>query len=150
MDAMNDGLPDELARAMAALRADGERRAAAVDPARVSRAVLERLKEPAPAARPAWQLASVRVAAAVVLIAAVGAAVEFGVPGAGRRAAVLPLESVAESFDAGQVDAMLQAVDSARQSDARGSTVAGSVTVEDLNEQELQTLLSQMDSEVDS
>jgi len=145
MDAMNE-LPDDLARALDTLDARAERAAAQVDSGRVAHEVVRQLRAPAlTVPRPLWQLRTVRVAAAVVLFAAVGVSVRLTVPGrGGAERSALPVGAQTELLDASQSEAVLRAVEEARAEDgaAAGASV---VLVDDLNEQELQALLQGME-----
>jgi len=142
MDVVNE-LPDDLAKALAALDARAATMAARVDASRVAARVTERLRaESAPAPRRGWTV--VRIAAALAILAA-GAVATRAVLRQERPAAVaaLPVEvpdSVSEQQAAAALDAMATGADSA-------TATAAVITVDDLNEAELQALLQTMQSE---
>lgn len=150
MDAMNE-LPDDLAKALKALDERAAKRARSVDPGRVSRTVLERLRvEPAPAERPMWVRhwrAMALAAAAVVVLAVLSVAVlrtQGARSGAAVAATALPLELDTQALAEGQAQALLQALEEVPAAGATyGEPSLGSV--EELNEQELQTLLRDME-----
>jgi len=132
-----DELPDNLARALKALDDDAARAAARLDPTHVALGVLERLRtEPAVAEKPArrWSGASLRVAVAamVLVIGGVIARQLAFTPGADDDSAWVAIY-------ADSIVAAAQATDSV-------VTVASAVTVDDLNETELRTLLRIMES----
>jgi len=144
MDDMNDmnELPEDLARALKALDARAERAAGKVDSARVAEAVLKRLGEPDIATRrPLWRMTGVRVAAAVVLLAASAVTAQRIFTSA---RASLPLALQADSMSVGDLNDALQAVDEARL--AGSSIVSTTVTVDDLTETELKALLAALES----
>lgn len=151
MDAMNekDELDGNLARALDELDARAERAARKVDAELVAARVLKRLREgdAEPAWRPVWQLALVRAAAALVLMAATTVTV---VRFASRpvHGVTLPVAAQAEELSAGELDSMMTAVDEAR-SAGRAGAVTTSVTVYDLNEQELVALLTALNEPVE-
>ena len=146
MDAMNE-LPPELARALTALDAKAARSAAKVDSTRVAEAVLTRLREPeVQAARPFWQLRTARIAAAILLFAAVGVAIRSNAHRSGMTIVSMDTAQQADSFDAGQVDSVITAVKEDARPTASTAPTGAAVTVDDLNEQELQVLLTSMDS----
>jgi hypothetical protein len=150
----SDELREPLAGALKALDERATRRAAAVDAARVAAHVLQRLREePVIVMRPRpWNLTALRVAAAVAVLVIGGAVAQrllVGPRGSGM-AMGLPVVTSAEglvvdSTDATQETALLAAVDDARAA-AHGALPATTVLVEDLTEQELQTLLSTMEN----
>jgi len=140
MDAMNE-LPDELARALAALDAQAARAAARVDPARTAAEVARRLREPASLTpwRPLWQLTLLRVAAALVLLVT-GAVTARRLGWPFMRVAALPVAAQPE-LTAGQLADLLTLVDASRTDTLVPATLT-TVTVDDLNEQELVSLLA--------
>ena len=145
-DELPDELPDDIARALGRLDADAARRARGVDAGRVADGVLARLRdEPAKVVpiRPRARMPlAMRRAAAVALLVIGGMTVRQVVQRPRAIEAWLP---VAESLNVAQQNAVLAAVDSTRLETA--ILPAASVTVEDLDEQELQTLLETMDTE---
>jgi len=149
MDAMNE-LPDDLAKALKALDERAAQRARAVNTGRVARTVMERLRsEPALEERPMWvrRWRAMALAAAVVVLAALGIAVlrtQGARPGASVATLALPLELDTQALAEGQEQALLQAVEEVPAAAAAYSEPSlGSV--EELNEQELQTLLRDME-----
>lgn len=155
---LNDELPEELARALAAADQRAAASAQRVDPAAVAAAVSAALRRPAVTARPAsevgWWL---RVAAAAALVVAgsiaVRAALQSGAPvEAAAQPSALPLhsaavlDSVADSAGA-WVMASLEAVPVS----VVDSAVSGSaLLLEDLSEVELRALLQAMESTEES
>jgi hypothetical protein len=151
MDDLNE-LPDDLKRALESLDARSERRARAVDPRRVAERVLARLRsEPAEDARPRWQgllRVAALAAAAVIVLAALSVAVmriRTGSIAPESAAAALPVELDQESLAVGQADALLKAAENIPVT-AAAETEPSMVTVEELDEQELQTLLHDMET----
>jgi len=152
MDAMTDDeLPDELARALETLDERAAKRARAVDASRVARLVVERLRrESEQAQRPQWVRhwrAVAMAAAAAVVLAAVGVAL-FRIQ-AHRGAApvastALPVELDPQTLAEGQGEALLKAVEEIPAAAAQ-ETEPAIGSVEELNEQELQTLLHDME-----
>jgi hypothetical protein len=151
MDAMNgkDELDGNLARALDALEVRAQRAAGKVDAELVAAAVLKRLRtgDVEPVARPLWQLTLVRAAAVLVLMAASALAVARFVSPPGSADA-LPVAMQAAEFSAGDFDSMMTAVEEAR-SASRAGAVTTSVTVYDLNEQELVALLTALNEPVE-
>ncbi len=150
MDAMNgkDELDGNLERALGALDARAARAASKVDAELVAGRVLKRLRERdlEPSWGPVWRLTLVRAAAALVLMAATAVTVlRFA---SRPDAAALPVTVQAEEFSAGELDSMLTAVDEARAA-GRAGAVTTSVTVYDLNEQELVSLLTALNEPVE-
>ena len=148
----NDELPDNLARALKALDDHAARAASRLDPARVASGVLERLRtDPDVLVTPArrWNGGALRVAAAAILLV-IGGVI-------GQRLAIrpvsrgvsdfagLPVALSADSMDAGQVTELLAAVEQVRAAPAgvtdSAATMARTVSVDDLSETELRTLL---------
>ena len=154
---MNDELPDDLARALKALDGDAARAASRLDSARVASAVIERLRtEPAIAAAPVrrWHGGAVRIAAAAILLlvgGVIGQRLIIRPPSSGvSDFAGLPVVVSADSMDAGQATELLAAVEQVRAVPAgvtdSATSTASTVSVDDLNETELRTLLRIMES----
>ncbi len=143
---MNE-LPDDLRRALAALDARATKAAAQVDAERVAARVLQRLRsEPAPAATPRHWRTALRVAAAVVVLAAGTVLVRVLTddrPGA--PVATLPLE-LPESLSTTQATALMDAITAGTDSAAAAPVT---LTLDDLNEAELRALLQAMQSETE-
>jgi len=147
-----DELPDNLARALQALDDDAARTAARhVDPERVAGAVLDQLRRepaaPAPAAPAAparrWHGGTLRIAAAVVVLV-IGGAIA-------RRLAVDPVVTPEDTawvsiYTDSIVTAAAQASRVPAESPETTVTVASAVTMDDLSETELRTLLRIMES----
>lgn len=152
----HDELPDHLARALKALDDQAAHAAARLDPARVASGVIARLAaEAAPVPRVApWRRGALRIAAAAVVVVLGGVLARRLVTGAAEGPAAvavgLPVSLSADSLDAGQANELLAAVEQVRPAAAgvRDSAVAtpATITVDDLNETELQTLLQIMES----
>ena len=154
MDAeLNDKLPDRIAEALGALDRDASRRAEAVDANRVAARVLQRLRdEPVRVLRPRRvTMGGLRIAAAVAVLVIGGAITQqLAFRDHGKHAlGVLPPPAPGTSpiLDASTQAAMLHAVDEARASSDSVAAPSTSVTVDDLNEQELQALLNSMDDQ---
>ncbi len=154
MDAeLNDKLPDHIADALGALDRDASRRAEAVDANRVAARVLQRLKdEPVRVLRPRRvTMGGLRIAAAVAVLVIGGAIMQRVVfHDQGRHAlAVLPPPAPGTSpiLDSSTQAAMLDAVEEARITSDSVAAPTTNITVDDLNVQELQTLLSSMDEQ---
>jgi hypothetical protein len=154
---MNDELPDNLARMLQALDADAARAASRLDPARMAHGVLERLRtEPVAPDVPArrWTGGARHIAAAAIVLLIGGVIVQrLAITPAGGGVTVftgLPVSLSADSMDAGQASDLLAAVEQARAVPAGGTdsatTAAHTVSVDDLNETELRTLLRIMES----
>ena len=151
MDAMNgkDELDGKLARAFDALDQRAQRAARKVDAELVAARVLKRLGESdaEPVWRPMWRLTLLRAAAALVLMAATAVTVVRFTSRSGSGL-MLPVTVRAEEFSAGELDSMLTAVDEARVA-GRSGDVMTAVSVYDLDEQELRTLLTVLDEPVE-
>lgn len=154
MDAeLNDKLPDHIAEALRALDRDATRRAEAVDAQRVAARVLQRLNdEPVRVLRPRRvTLGGLRIAAAVAILV-IGGVVTQRLVLRDHDTHVLgvlppPAPGTNPILDASTQAAMLDAVEESRTpSDSVVAPSAG-ITVEDLNEQELQALLNSMDDQ---
>jgi hypothetical protein len=148
MDAMNgkDELDGNLARAFDALDQRAQRAARKVDAELVAARVLKRLGESdaEPVWRPMWRLTLLRAAAALVLMAATTVTV---VRFASRARPALTLQMAAQFDDlpAVDLDSMLAAVDEVPA--ALTATYSPSTaTLDDLSVQELEALLTAMDS----
>jgi hypothetical protein len=144
---LKDQLPGGVGEALRKLDRDAARRAASVDAGRVAERVLARLREePAtPLHATRWNLVVLRVAA-VLAVVVLGGAVAKRVIFAPRQVASLPV--IVTPFDSvtdRDSVALGAAVDEARAA-ADGAVPSTTVLVEDLNEQELETLLHTMDS----
>ena len=146
MDDLNE-LPDNLKRALKALDDRSAESAAKLDSARVAEAVVRRLRDPAVSEpRPFWQMRNVRIAAALAFLAATGVVIERAtVRLKPVETAQLPVAEHLDSLDATQLSDLLDVVDDS--SAAATVSAPASVTVDDLNEQELQALLNRMESE---
>ena len=139
-----DGLPEDLARALRALDARAARRAERVDPARVADRVLERLRsKPEPARRvirfplPAPRIWVAAAAAAVVL--AVGGVLARGGGPAHSTSVPVAMQAL-DSLSQSQLETVLAAAGEVRPvalEDYRSS----SPTLDDLDEQQLRALL---------
>jgi len=146
----NDELPDNLARALKALDDDAALTAARrVDPDRVASGVLERLRRESadevvtPPAQRRRHGAALRVAAAVAVLAIGGViaqrmAVKPGVPADDMSWLSMYTDSI--------VTAAAQASRVPSESPETAVTLASAVTVDDLSETELRTLLQIMES----
>ena len=152
MDAeLNDKLPDHIAEALGALDRDATRRAEAVDAQRVAARVLQRLKdEPVRVLRPRRvTMGGLRIAAVLALLVIGGVVTQRLVfhDRAAHALAVLPPPAPGTNpmLDASTQAEMLDAVDEARTATDSVAVPSTNVTVDDLNAQELQTLLNSMD-----
>ena len=147
---LNDQLPGEIAGALRKLERDAAQRAMSVDAGRVAARVLARLREePAtPLRAPRWNLVALRIAAVLALLVVAGALAKrfVFVPRGGTEVATLSVVPASvDSFAPADATALLGAVEDAH--DAAGGVLpATTVLVEDLSEQELETLLKTMDS----
>jgi hypothetical protein len=137
-------MDDELKRALEALEARAERSAVRVDVERVAARVLERLRTE-PVAAPVRSLAkSLRVAAAVVLLAGAGATAVL-LSGRGPEGAVARLvlpTTLGDSLSPEQADSLLRSIEEVRTLNVAADPSSGSV--EELTEQELRALLEAM------
>ncbi len=140
---LNDELPEELSRALAALDEEATRAAAGVDAARVAERVLAGLHAPAVTVVPPWRRRGLRVAAAVALVA-LGAALLRPRSPASDAVATLPVsvELPDDSLGEAAVESLFVGVE-------REPVVAAqpsSPTLEDLSEAELRALLQALES----
>jgi hypothetical protein len=144
-----DELGGDLRRALDALDRKAERAAQKLDAELIATRVLKRLQEgdAEPTWRPLWQLTLARAAAALILVAAATLTVLRVASHRGSGTA-LPVAVQAEEFSAGDLDSMLIAVDAARLA-GRDGPVTTSVSVYDLNEQELVALLAALNEPVE-
>ena len=154
MDAeLNDKLPDHIAEALQALDRDATRRAEAVDAQRVAARVLQRLKdEPVRVLHPRRvTMGGLRIAAVLAILVIGGVVTKRLVfhDLAAHALAVLPppVPGTSPILDATTQAAMLQAVDEARTAKDSVAAPVSSITVDDLNVQELQALLNSMDEQ---
>lgn len=148
MDAMNekDELDGNLGRALDALDQRAQRAARKVDADLVAAQVLKRLREgdAEPLWRPVWRLTLVRAAAALILMAATTVTVVRFASRA-RPAVTLQMAMQLEDLPAVELDSMLAAVDEVPA--ALNATYSPSTaTLDDLSVQELEALLTAMDS----
>ena len=147
---LNDGLEGRIADALVALDRDAERRAAQVDPARVAAAVLQRLRnEPVRVLHPRRpSLVALRVAAVVAVLVISGGVMQrlLRQPSASSASLALPVVLPESPLADGSVpqEALLDAVSVAHAA-SHGALPAATVTIDDLNEQELQALLAHVD-----
>lgn len=147
----DDELPDNLARALKALDDNAARAASRLDPARVASGVLERLRtDPDVLVTPArrWNGGALRVAAAAILLViggVIGQRLARPVSSGISDFAGLPVALSADSMDAGQATELLAAVEQVRAAPAgvtdSAAAMARTVSVDDLSETELRTLL---------
>jgi len=145
MDGVNE-LPDDLAKALAALDARAADAAARVDAERVAERVLGRLRTEPVVARPHRTWTAMRIAAAIAVLVTGGVVAKVALDG-GRSAVVatLPVD-VPESVSTQQAAAVLDAVAASADS---AVVFSASVTVDDLSEAELRTLLQVMQSDME-
>ena len=154
MDAeLNDKLPDHIAEALRALDRDATQSAEQVDAGRVAARVLQRLKdEPVRVLRPRpLSVIGLRIAAAIAILVIGGAVTQrllmHRAPAGVQALPVLPAAPGSTVVDVSTQEAMLNAVDDARSAAADTAGAPANVTVDDLNEQELQALLTTMDDQ---
>ncbi|MFI5213995.1 MAG: hypothetical protein ACHQU8_05595 [Gemmatimonadales bacterium] len=140
-----DELDGSLGRAFVALDARATRAARKVNAELVAASVLKRLREgdSEPMWRPMWRLTVVRAAAALVLMAATTVTV-VRFASRPRPDVALPVMEQIEEFSAGDLDSMLTAVDEVPSLNA--TYVPSTATLDDMSSQELEALLSAMDS----
>jgi hypothetical protein len=148
MDPMSGELPREIEVALKALDAKAAERATRVDPDRVAARVLERLRHEGEAeARRAWWMAppALRVAAAIVLLVAAGAAVKTMVDRSQQPTAIrLPVAIPAmDSLNTGQLEAVLRAAGEVRAANF-APVPASNSALDNLSEQELQKVLASL------
>jgi hypothetical protein len=145
MDRMNEEMPRGIRVALEALEARAARRAATVDVERVAARVLERLRrEGAPAARQAWWVrpALLRFAAAVVVLVTAGVLVSR-IPSRAPAARLSVGISAMDSLSSSQLEAVLKAA--TELSPVADTTLpASTASLEDLSEQQLETLLASL------
>ena len=149
-DHLTDDLPDDIAGALRRLDAGATRRAAAVNPERVAQTVLRRLREEPAVVVPIrprlWMPTATRIAAALAVLVIGGSVVKQMIERPRRSSAPVCLAGLPESLNAAQAGALVSALDTARLG-ADAALPAAGVTVDDLNEQELQALLATMEQE---
>jgi hypothetical protein len=138
-------MPDEVARAVEALDARAQARAEGVDVPALAERVLARLREPQVRVVPLWRRPGLRAAAALALALASAVVVREATRGPARTAAWLPVpvELRLDSLASGEAEALLAAVEAARNGEAVRPAV---LTLEDLSEAELRALLQAMES----
>jgi hypothetical protein len=147
MDRMNEELPRGIRVALEALEARTAKRAAAVDVERVAARVVERLRrEGAQAPRPVWWVrpAALRFAAAVVVLATAGVLVSripSRAPATGRLEVGI---AVMDSLNSRQLEAVLEAATELSPVADSAVPVSASASLEDLSEQQLETLLASL------
>ena len=145
MDRMNDELPPEVGAAWKVLEARAAERAARVDVERVTAGVLERLRrEGAEAPRFRWiSPATLRAAAAVVVLVAAGAVVRLATRS--PEAVRLPVGiSATDSLTSGQLEAVWEAAGEVSPVvDSLAPAPAG-VSLDDLSEAQLEVLLASL------
>lgn len=145
---LNDQLPPEIAGALRALDRDAAKSAASVDAERVASRVLARLREEpvTPIRATRWNLRVLRIAAVLAILVAAGALARRIIV-APHGGAEVALSVIPASLDTASVDerALSAAVDEAHAA-AGGVLPATTVLVEDLNELELEALLTTMNS----
>lgn len=143
----DDELPAELAAALRRLDTKAEKAAARVDAARVAGTVLKRLREePAvTVVRPRRWSVSLRAAAAVALLVAGGFIAQRATSGGSSTVLATPGPIDLLLADSAQRTALLAAVEQVQWSDSM-TTTSSTVLVEDLDETELETLLTSMES----
>jgi hypothetical protein len=147
MDPIDDELPERLEAALRSLDAQAAARAARVSPERVAARVLERLRrEGAVEPRRVWWMrpAALRVAAAVVLVAAAGATVSLVRERSTQVAVRLPVAIAAmDSLSTGQLEAVLRATGEVRAANF-GPVAPSNGSLDNLSEQELQKVLASL------
>ncbi len=155
MDRMNQDrvneMPPALRAALQALDARAGRSAERVDVERVAARVLERLRREGAGAegpRRVWWTApaSVRVAAAVVVLAVAGLVARISTDH-GQRAAALRLPvgiAVMDSLSSGQLEAVLEAAGDVRPAADSLVPLTSSGSLDDLSEAQLETLLASL------
>jgi hypothetical protein len=139
-------LPDDISAALKKLDEGAAKRAESVDPARVAERVLARLKdEPSVTViRPRrWNLVGLRIAAALAVLVIGGAVTMRFVMPPHTGTSVIATDLGPDSAT------VIAAVEEARAA-ADGSLPVTTVTVEDLNVQELEALLQAMDNQENS
>jgi hypothetical protein len=147
MDRMNEEMPRGIRVALEALEARTARSAGTVDAERVAARVLERLRgEGAAAVRPVWWFrpASLRMAAAVVVLAAAGFLVSRTPSRAPATAGSLVNMSAMDSLSSRQLEAVLEAATSVSAVVDTTLPVSATVSLDDLSEQQLETLLASL------
>jgi len=147
MDPVNDGLPERLAAAMRELETRALQRSARVSAERVAARVEDRLRREGAVRSPrVWWLrpATLRVAAAVVLVVAAGWTVRL-THVAGPQAAVrLPVVMPAiDSLTTGQLESVLEAAGEVRAANF-GPVLPSNGSLDSLSEQQLQMVLASL------
>jgi predicted DNA binding protein len=149
-DRTSDELPPEIGAALRALDARATQRAARVDVERVVARVADRLRRgEGERRRISWMSpVALRVAAAVVVLAAAGVVVNLTLDHSQQTASLrLPVAMPAmDSLTAPQLEAVLEAtneVHAVTDSAARGTS---GVSLDDLTEQQLQALLVSLEN----
>jgi hypothetical protein len=144
---MSDELPRDIEIALRALDTRAAERAARVDPEAVAARVLARLRrEPAEArGRVVWMRPAVlRFAAAAVVLVAAGATVTLMVDQPPPAAAVaLPVAGI-DSLSTAQLEAVLEAAGEVRSVGFESTPSSATRSLDDLSEQELQTVLASL------
>lgn len=147
MDRMNEEMPRGMRDALEVLEARTARRASTVDVERVAARVLERLRRGgAQEPRRVWWVrpAALRVAAAVVVVAAAGYLVSR-LPSRGPVSAGLPVGIAAmDSLSSGQLEAVLEAATEVSPVADTALPVSSTASLDDLSEQQLETLLASL------
>ena len=146
MDPMNEELPERLSAAVRALDARASAHAARVSADRVAAGVLARLRrEGAVESRRVWWMrpATLRVAAAAVLVVAIGWGVSVVRERSTETALRLPVVIPGmDSLGAGQLESVLQAAGEVRA--ANFVPVSASNGLDSLSEQQLQQVLASL------
>ncbi|HWO89367.1 MAG TPA: hypothetical protein VNL98_09480 [Gemmatimonadales bacterium] len=140
----DEQLTPELKRALEELIARAERAVAAVDSERVATRVVERLRaEPEQRRSLAWSARTLALAASVAVVVIAGATVREvlrqSAPASEKKA--LPLGVYADTLSVSQAEAILELVAEPGSLNGNASPTSASVTIEDLTESELRTLL---------
>ncbi len=147
MDRVNGELPERIESALRALDARASARAARVNPERVAERVLERLRrEGRVEPRRVWGMrpAVLRVAAAVVVIAAGVAVTLVREPGT-PTAAVLPTAIPAmDSLSTSELEAVLEAAGELKATNV-APAAASNDSLDNLSEQQLQKVLASLE-----
>jgi len=145
MDPMNAELPDKLAAAVRALDARAAAHAARVSPDHVASRVLERLRREGAVDSRIWWMrpATLRAAAAVVLLVGAGWTVSAIRQHSVQTAVRLPVSIPVDSLSAQQLEAVLKAAGEVRAANF-GPVPSSNGSLDSLSEQQLQQVLASL------
>jgi hypothetical protein len=147
MDRMNEEMPRGIRVALEALEARTAKRAATVDVERVAARVLERLRrQGAEAPARVWWIrpAALRLAAAVVVLAAAGLLVSRLPSGAPASAGLTVGITTMDSLSSRQLEAVLEAATEVSPVADSALPASSTASLDDLSEQQLETLLASL------